>query len=82
MGVKLLENIRKATGLRNYGIHKAIQAMGCKITLQGLDGYDRPEAKSIRIDVQKCLKQLCEDHGIPREKFEKWIDADAEAIMK
>lgn len=82
MSVKILKNIREATGLKNYGIHKAIQAMGCKITLQGLDGYDKPDARSIRIDVLECLEVLCEKHGISAEKFRKWRKDDAKAIMK
>lgn len=83
MGVKLLTNIRQATGLKNYGIHKALKSMGCSITLQGIDVYDKELTRSIRLDVLHCLEKLCCDfHGIRREKFAEWVKEDALKILE
>lgn len=83
MSVEILKKVRDFTGLRNYGIHKRLQEKGCKITLQGLDGYDRTEAKSIRVDVLTCLESLCcEDFDLPRTKFWDWVKADGMHVMK
>jgi len=83
MTVKILKKVRDFTGLKNYGIHKKIQEMGCRITLQGLDGYDRDEARSIRVDVLSCLERLCcEENALPRETFWGWVQADGKQIMR
>lgn len=73
MSVQILKKIRETTGLKNYGIHKRIASYGCKITLQGLDGYDKATARSIRIDVLNALERLCIENGIAKEVFWNWI---------
>jgi hypothetical protein len=58
MGMKLLEKIRKAAKLTNYGIAKELNNMGVKITIPGVDAYERDTAKSMRLDVLCGLKRL------------------------
>ncbi len=58
MSVKLIEKIRHRTGLKNYGIQKALRAVGCDITTQGIDSYERETARSMRLDVLVGLKEV------------------------
>lgn len=74
MRMEILGKVRKVTGLKNYSIHKWLRDHGYEITLQGLDGYDKPTAKSMRLDILAGLEDICIAHGLPREKFWSWLN--------
>lgn len=75
MSVEILGKVRKVTGLKNYSIHKRLLELGYDITLQGLDGYDKPTARSMRLDILAGLEDICcGDHKLPRSQFWAWLD--------
>jgi len=73
MAMDLLGKIRKVSKLTNYGIAKALNASGVKITIPGVDSYERPEARSMRLDVLCGLRRLS---GKTWEDFGKWLDEE------
>jgi hypothetical protein len=60
MQMRFIENIKKSKGYTNYGLAKALRALGVEITTQGIDAYEKPEARSMRIDVLLGLYDLAE----------------------
>jgi hypothetical protein len=74
MGMQLMKKIRDFTGMKNYGIHKHLKnELGIKISLQGIDAYDEPTARSMRLDVLIGLEELCHWKKLPRARFWDWI---------
>ena len=74
MSVKLIKKVRDITGLKNYGIMKALRDKGVEITTQGVDGYERDTARSMRLDVLTGLKRIS---GLSWNEFGKLIDQEA-----
>jgi hypothetical protein len=58
MRMKLLDLVKKERGLTNYGVAKALRALGVEITTQGIDHYEKGKAKAMRLDVLCGLKAL------------------------
>lgn len=73
MGMKLIQKIRKAVGLTNYGIAKALKDRGYSITIPGVDAYEKENARSMRLDVLCGLRQLS---GKSWADFGAWLDEE------
>ena len=73
MAMKLIEKIREATGLKNYGIAKSLRALDIEATSQGIDAYEEETARSMRLAVLCRLMEICENHGIPESTFIGWL---------
>jgi hypothetical protein len=71
MAMKIIEKIRKVTGLKNYGLMKALRDLGVEVTTQGIDGYERETARSMRFDVLSGLRKIS---GLSWNEFGKLID--------
>ena len=71
MAMELLKKIKKAVDVTNYGIAKRLNDMGVKITIPGIDAYERDTAKSMRLDVLCGLRKLS---GKSWVDFGKWLD--------
>jgi len=71
MGMKLIEKIRNIKGLKNYGIMKHLRVLGVEVTTQGIDGYDKPTAKGMRLDVLCGLRKIT---GLSWQQFGKLLD--------
>lgn len=71
MGMKLISKIRNLTKLKNYGIAKTLKTQGVEVTTQGIDAYERPTARSMRLDILCGLRRLS---GKSWEEFGKWLD--------
>lgn len=69
----LLKKIKKAKDLKNYGISKQLNEMGIKITIPGVDAYEQPTARSMRLDVLCGLRKIS---GKSWEEFGKWLDQE------
>lgn len=59
--------------IRNYSLSKRLRAIGCDITPQGLDQYEKG-TKSVKIDVLLALQKLS---GIPLNQFWKLLERDS-----
>lgn len=57
----------------NYNVAKRLRAMGVDITTQGIDQYDKGQARSMRLDVLIGLKELS---GLNWEKFGKLLEEE------
>lgn len=73
MSVKLIKKVRDTANLKNYGIMKALRDLGIEVTTQGIDGYEKETAKSMRLDVLSGLRQIS---GKSWEDFGEWIDQE------
>lgn len=73
MGMELLRKIKKAVKLTNYGIAKWLNENDVKITIPGVDAYERDTAKSMRLDVLCGLRKLS---GKDWNDFGKWLDEE------
>lgn len=71
MAMELLKKLKKAAKLTNYGIAKGLNEMAVKITIPGVDGYEKDAARSMRLDVLAGMRILS---GKDWEQFGKWID--------
>lgn len=71
MGMELLRKVKKVADLKNYGVAKQLNEMGVKITIPGIDAYEQPSAKSMRLDVLCGLRKLS---GKSWSEFGKWLD--------
>lgn len=69
MGMELIKKVRDITGLTNYGIAKALNKNGVEITISGVGAYEKPSARSMRIDVLLGLWALMKPHGTTATKF-------------
>lgn len=59
MGMKLIEKIRAKTGFTNYRIAMHLrESLEVRITTQGIDAYERPEAQSMRLQVLAGLRKM------------------------
>ena len=76
--MKLIDLTRKQTGLKNYGIAKWLREQGIPITVQAIDAYEKPAAKSMRLDILVGLEELnCKAHGLAHSTFWRWVRDDA-----
>ncbi len=57
MRMRFLERIRDWAGKKNYGLMKACREVGVEVTTQGLDGYDKENARSMRLDILCGLRK-------------------------
>lgn len=73
MGMELLKKIKKAAKLTNYGIAKELNEKNVKITIPGIDAYERDTAKSMRLDVLVGLKRLS---GKSWDVFGEWLEEE------
>lgn len=73
MGMKLIKKIKDTKDLKNYGIMKALRSRGIEITTQGIDSYEKPDARSMRLDVLCGLRKLS---GLKWADFGKWLDEE------
>lgn len=73
MGMNLIKKVRDSKQLKNYGIMKALRELGIEITTQGVDGYEKPTAKSMRLDVLCGLRRIT---GLSWVAFGKLLDEE------
>lgn len=73
MGMKLIQKVKDSGNLKNYGIMKGLRGQGIEITTQGIDSYERPDARSMRLDVLCGLRKLA---GVSWSQFGKWLDEE------
>jgi hypothetical protein len=74
MGMRLVKTIRDALKVKNYGLSPKLRdEVGVEITVQGLDGYDKDTAKSMRLDVLCGLRKV---YGKSWDEFGKMLDAE------
>lgn len=71
MGMKLLDKIRRSREITDYGIAKELNRLGVEITTQGINSYNKPTAKSMRLDVLCGLRKLS---GNSWNEFGKWLE--------
>lgn len=57
----------------NYNVAKRLREIGIEITTQGIDQYDKEQARSMRLDVLVGLKRLS---GLNWEKFGKMLEEE------
>jgi hypothetical protein len=73
MGMKIIKKVRDTKELKNYGIMKALRDIGVEVTTQGIDGYEKDSARSMRLDVLSGLRRIS---GVSWEEFGGWIDPE------
>lgn len=73
MGMKLLQKVRDQTGLKNYSIAQRIRELGHEVTCQGIDGYSKDGAQSIRLAVLVRLRKIT---GLSWASFGRWLDEE------
>lgn len=71
--MKLLEKVRAKTGLTDYGISKKLRDLGVEISIPGVSGYNKANAKSMRLDVLAGLQELS---GVSWAEFGKWLSEE------
>lgn len=69
----MLKKVKDAAGLTNYGIAKGCNDMNVKITIPGIDAYDKPTAQSMKLSVLCAMRKLS---GKGWEEFGKWLDEE------
>lgn len=73
MGMQLIRKIREISGLTNYAISKELNQTGVQVTIPGIDAYERPTARSMRLDVLCGLRGIS---GLTWNQFGKWLDEE------
>lgn len=70
MGMKLLGKVRDSAELTNYGLSKKLRELAIEITTSGIDGYDKENALSMRLDV---LCGFFYTSGVSPDQFMNWL---------
>lgn len=71
--MKIIKKVRDSADLKNYGIMKKLRDIGIEVTTQGIDGYEKDSARSMRLDVLSGLRRIS---GVSWEEFGAWIDSE------
>lgn len=72
MIMKIMDRIRQASKLKDYSLSKELRSrFQIEITIPGINGYSKPESKSMRLDVLCGLRKLS---GVSWSEFGKWLD--------
>lgn len=79
MSVKIIKKVRDLSGLKNYGLMKRLRELGVEVTTQGIDGYERETARSMRFDVLSGLRKIS---GLTWGEFGDLIDAESKTYKK
>lgn len=69
----MIQKVRNIRQLTNYGIMKALRALGIEVTTQGVDSYEKPTARSMRLDVLCGLRRI---YGKNWNEFGKILDEE------
>lgn len=71
--MQLIKKIRDKTGAKNYTLAQAIRELGTSITVQGIDAYEKPEARSMKLPVLCGLRKFS---GLSWSAFGQLLDEE------
>ena len=79
MIMNLLKKIREISNIKNYSLKKRLDDFGVEVSVTGLDGYDKPTAKSMRLDILCGLRRVT---GYNWAQFGALLDEEFAAIIE